>query len=414
MANNAATQPDARSGQAPLAAALQPDEAEVIVALRRRGALSRTDLARITGYSRAKMTAVVGKLVERGILSEIGAGESQGGRRPRMLHFNPSQGYVAGIDLGASSLDIALADLGGTLLERHGEPANVNDGPQVVLDRVCALLLMLMQRRGIAPEQLYAIGIGVPGPVQFSTGLLIAPPLMPKWDAYPIRSILRETFSAARVVVDNDVNVMALGELRSGAGVGVENFIVIKIGTGIGAGIVCQGQVYRGSDGCAGDVGHICVDQHGPVCRCGNIGCVEAMAAGPALAARARSAAESNTSALLAARFRSNGGTLSAEDVGAAAAAGDRVAMEIIQDSGRMIGEALAGLVNFFNPRLLLLGGGVSNIGHQLLSSIRQTVLRRSPPLSTKDLRIDYAGLGRNAGLYGAIALALEHVFVEQ
>jgi glucokinase-like ROK family protein len=328
-----------------------------------------------------------------------------------MLHFNASQGYVAGVDLGATSIDVALADLGGALLERRSEPANVSDGPQPVLNRICALLLQLLQRRGIAPEQVYAIGIGVPGPVQFSTGLLIAPPLMPEWDAYPIRATLRQTFTAARVVVDNDVNVMALGELRSGAGVGVENFIVIKIGTGIGAGIVCQGQVYRGSDGCAGDVGHICVDPHGPVCRCGNVGCVEAMAAGPPIAARALSVAQSGGSAILAARAQSNGGALSAEDVGAAAAAGDRAAMEIIQDSGRMIGEALAGLVNFFNPRLLLLGGGVSNIGHQLLSSIRQTVLRRSPPLSTKDLRIDYAKLGRDAGLLGAIALALEHVF---
>lgn len=396
-----------------LASAVLPDEIEVITALRQRGALSRSDLARITGYSRAKMTAIVSKLVERGILSEIGEGESQGGRRPRMLHFNPSQGYVAGVDLGATSIDIALADLSGALLERSGEPADVRNGPEVVLDRVCALLQQLMQRRGIGPEQIYAIGIGVPGPVQFATGLLIAPPLMPEWDAYPIRHMLRQTFSAARVVVDNDVNVMALGELRSGAGVGIENFIVVKIGTGIGAGIVCHGSVYRGSDGCAGDVGHICVEPHGPVCRCGNVGCVEAMAAGPAIAARALDAAQSGKSNLLAARRQANGGTLIGADVGVAAAAGDRVAMEIIQDSGRMIGEALAGMVNFFNPRLILLGGSVSSIGHQLLSSIRQTVLRRSPPLSTKDLRIDYAALGRDAGLSGAVALALEHVFVE-
>lgn len=414
MADGIAAQPSQtliRSQQP--AAALLPDEAEVIVALRQRGALSRTDLARITGYSRAKMTAVVSKLVQRGILSEVGEGESQGGRRPRMLHFNPSQGYVAGVDLGATSIDVALADLGGTLLERQGEAADVRDGPQAVLSRVCAVLLAMMQRRGITAEQIYAVGIGVPGPVQFATGLLIAPPLMPEWDAFPIRSTIRQTFPAARVVVDNDVNVMALGELRAGAGIGVENFIVVKIGTGIGAGIVCQGQVYRGSDGCAGDVGHICVDQHGPVCRCGNVGCVEAMAAGPAIAARALSIARSSSNSILAARMQSNGGTLSAEDVGAAAAAGDRTAMEIVQDSGRMIGEALAGLVNFFNPRLILLGGGVSSIGHQLLASIRQTVLRRSPPLSTKDLRIDYAALGRDAGLSGALALALEHVFVE-
>ena len=234
---------------------------------------------------------------------------------------------------------------------------------------------------------------------------------MPDWNALPTPDFIRETLPAARVIVDNDVNVMALGELRAGAGIGVENFIVVKIGTGIGGGIVCHGSIYRGSDGCAGDIGHICVDPHGPICRCGNVGCVEAMAAGPAIAMRGTEAARSGKSAELAARLHENSDHLTADDVGIAAARGDRVALEIVQTSGRLIGEALAGLVNFFNPRLVLIGGGVSNIGHQLLSSIRQTILRRSPALSTKDLRIDYVVLGRDAGLTGALALALEYVF---
>ncbi|HEY0737653.1 MAG TPA: ROK family protein [Herpetosiphonaceae bacterium] len=384
----------------------------MIAAIRKHGPLSRTDLVRITGYSRPKMTLIVGRLVQQGILREVGEGESQGGRRPRMLHFDTSQGYVAGVDLGATSLSVALAELSGTILERRSEPADVRGKPPVILDRICALLLEMIRARGIDAANIKAIGMGVPGPVQFSTGRLIAPPLMPEWDGYPIPATLRETFPMARIVVDNDVNVMALGELRSGAGVGVENFIVVKIGTGIGGGIVCHGSVYRGSDGCAGDIGHICVDPHGPVCRCGNLGCVEALAAGPAIAARGVEAAQSGSSPLLLARMQNNGGKLAAEDVGAAAAAGDRIAIGIVQDSGRMIGEALAGLVNFFNPRLILLGGGVANIGHQLLASIRQTVLRRSPPLSTKDLRIDYAALKLDAALIGAITLALDHVFV--
>ena len=388
------------------------EETEVLAAIRKHGPLSRTDLVRITGYSRPKMTLIVGRLVQQGILREVGEGESQGGRRPRMLHFDTSRGYVAGVDLGATSLSVALAELSGTILERRTEPADVRDKPPLILDRVCALLLEMIQARGIDATNIKAIGMGVPGPVQFSTGRLIAPPLMPEWDGYPIPATLRETFPMARIVVDNDVNVMALGELRSGAGVGVENFIVVKIGTGIGGGIVCHGGVYRGSDGCAGDIGHICVDPHGPVCRCGNVGCVEALAAGPAIAARGVEAAQSGSSPLLLARMQTRGGQLTAEDVGAAAAAGDRIAIGIVQDSGRMIGEALAGLVNFFNPRLILLGGGVANIGHQLLASIRQTVLRRSPPLSTKDLRIDYAALKLDAALIGAITLALDHVFV--
>jgi predicted NBD/HSP70 family sugar kinase len=205
---------------------------------------------------------------------------------------------------------------------------------------------------------------------------------------------------------------MALGELRGGAGVGVDNFIFVKIGTGIGAGIVCNGLVHRGSHGSAGDIGHICADRNGPICRCGNMGCLEIMAAGPAMANRAMQAAQNGASSILAKKLEANNRMLRAEEVGAAAREGDRVAIEIIQSSGQMIGDVLAGLVNFFNPSLILVGGGVSNIGNQLLASIRQAVLRRSTALATRELVISYSPMGSEAGVTGAIYLALEHLFV--
>jgi glucokinase-like ROK family protein len=270
--------------------------------------------------------------------------------------------------------------------------------------------LQKLDHLSIAADRVYAFGIGVPGPVEFSTGLLIAPPIMPGWEAYPIRSYLKETFPAAVVIVDNDVNVMALGELREGAGVEEANFIFIKIGTGIGAGIVTGGEIYRGSNGSAGDIGHICADPAGPVCHCGNIGCLEAIAAGPPIAARGMEAARRGESAILSKRLEANG-ILTAQDIGAAAAEGDPAANELIQESGRIIGEVLASLVNFYNPSLILIGGGVSNIGHQFLASIRRGVLHRSLPLSTRHLRIDTSPMGADAGITGAITLALEHVF---
>ncbi len=391
---------------------LLPLEAEIVGAIRKLGSLSRTDLARMTGYSRANITVVVNNLVETGILNEVGAGNSQGGRRPRMLNFNRELGYVVGVDVGATSIDLVLADFGGQILERHNEATDVREGPGPVLGRVCVVIADILRRRGSGPERVYAVGIGVPGPVEFSTGLLIAPPLMPDWEGYPIRKFIQRSLPAAKVSVDNDVNVMALGELRAGAGVGIDNFIFVKIGTGIGSGIVCNGQVYRGSDGCAGNIGHICVERDGPVCHCGNLGCLESIAAGPPIAARAMETALSGGSPFLARKMEANGNRLIPEDVALGAAAGDRASIKIIQETGRVIGEALAGLVNFFNPRLILIGGGVSNIGHQLLSSTRQAVLRRSTPLSTRDLRIEYAPLGADAGVTGAVWLGLEHIFV--
>jgi glucokinase-like ROK family protein len=389
-------------------------QAKAIESIRRLGPLSRTEIADKIGYSRSKITSVVNELTDAGILAELGDGESSGGRRPRVLNFNANFGYVVGIDMGATSLDIALADFNGKIIDRQTMFIDVREGPDITLGLIRNTVLERLAVLGISPHKIYGFGMGVPGPVEFSTGLLIAPPIMPGWEAYPIAAFIRESFPHAVVIVDNDVNVMALGELRSGAGVSHDNFLFIKIGTGIGCGIVCDGQVYRGTNGCAGDIGHICADQNGPVCHCGNIGCLEAIAAGPPIAARAMEAALAGRSPILAKQMDAQNGSLTAEDVGAAASQGDRVANEIIQDSGRMIGEVLASLVNFFNPSLILIGGGVSNIGHQFLASIRRGVLHRSLPLSTRHLRIDTSLIGADAGVLGGIALASEHIFVTE
>lgn len=390
---------------------LGPLEGVIVQAIRAQGPQSRSDLARQLDYSRASVTGIVGKMQAGGILREVGEGQSAGGRRPLLLDINPELGYVAGIDIGATSVAVALADFSGRILERVDEPGDVSVGPEFFLTRVCELVGELLDRRGLGPETLIAAGIGVPGPVEFTPGLLIAPPLMPTWERFPIRDFVRRRFPKARVVVDNDVNIMAKGEQQAGGGQGLENFLFVKIGTGIGCGIVCDSDIYRGSDGCAGDIGHICVDYNGPVCHCGNPGCLEIMAAGPAIAAQATRRALDGESPFLYARLQETG-ELTAEDVGDAAAAGDRVANEIIRQSGRMVGGVLAGLVNFFNPNAIFIGGGVTKIGHILLSTLRQATLRRATALSTRQLRVEYSQLGEDAGVIGAIWLALEHVFV--
>jgi glucokinase-like ROK family protein len=393
---------------------LSNQEAEIVHALRKHGTVSRTDIARMTGWSRAKVTNEVSRFIRNGLLVEVGEGSSLGGRRPRLVAINRRLGYVVGVDIGATSVDLALADLDVNVLQRYSQPADVREKPETLLGEISQRILELAAQQGVQPQQILGIGVGVPGPVEFSRGVLVAPPLMPAWEGFPIREFLRTTFPAASVMVDNDVNIMALGELYAGAGVGVDNFIYVKIGTGIGAGIISDGKIHRGSSGSAGDIGHIGVDHNGPICRCGNVGCLEAMAAGPAIAIRAMEAAQSGQSAVLAKRMETSNGVLRAEDVSAAAREGDRIAIEIIQRSGRLIGDVLAGLVNFFNPRLILIGGGVSNIGNQMLASIRQAVLLRSTALATRDLTINYSPMGTEAGVMGAIHLALEHVFVVQ
>ncbi len=386
-------------------------ETQIIQHLRSAGKLSRSELAQIMGYSRASMTGFINDLMEPDILKEVGEGASQGGRRPLILSINGDYGFIAGYDIGATSIDIALANFKGDILEHYTEPADVRDSPEVVLGRCAEIILELLIKRGGTPEQVAAIGIGVPGPVEFAKSVLIAPPLMSHWENFSVKELVSKTFTSATVVVDNDVNIMALGELYAGGGKGLSNFIWVKIGTGIGSGIITMGEIYRGANGTAGNIGHIEADHNGPICRCGNRGCLEAMAAGPSIAQRGRQAAEEGRSPFLSKRLMENNGKLMANDIGEAASKGDTAAIEIIRDSGRLVGSVLAGLVEFINPEVIFIGGGISKIGFTLLSSIRQAILQRASPLSTRDLRVEYSQLGDTAGVVGAIALTFPYIF---
>ncbi|HEU0235290.1 MAG TPA: ROK family protein [Candidatus Limnocylindrales bacterium] len=337
-------------------------------------------------------------------------GPSTGGRPPRHLSFRADAGHILAADLGATSIAVALTDLAGRILGHYTEPADIAMGPRAILDRVDELFAELEHTTRGIPGPLWGVGLGVPGPVEFASGRPISPPIMPGWDGYPIR----ERFSAsyhAPVWVDNDVNVLALGEWRSGIAQGHDNVVVIKIGTGIGAGIISDGRLHRGAQGSAGDVGHIqAVDDTSVVCRCGNVGCLEALAGGAAIGRNGEAAAREGRSQRLRAALDERG-ELSAEDVARAAAFGDPVAADLLQSAGRRVGHMLASVVNFFNPSLIIIGGGVAQSGDQLLASIRETVYRRSLPLATRELLIQRSSLGMLGGVIGTALLVVDQLF---
>ena len=366
---------------------------------------SREALSSRLSFSKTRANAVVAGLIEQGWLDEVGQRASSGGRRAETLQLHRGLGVLLCADLGATSVEVAVLTPDLQVLARHGEAIDVRDGPGIVLSRMRTLMRELLARGGLKARQVIGIGVGVPGPVDFASGQLVEPPLMPQWDSYSIRDDLRADYDAP-VWVDNDVNLMALGELwrlkRA-----LPNFLVIKVGTGIGCGVVCHGEVYRGANGSAGDVGHICVDPGGPRCHCGNLGCVETMAAGPAIARQATEAAQGGRSAMLAQRLGDQG-QLTPEDVGHASRAGDAAANGIVQGSGTLIGQMLASVVNFFNPSHVFVGGGVTRIGPLFLASLRQSVYQRSLALSTRHLEILYSPLGDQSGLIGAGVLALQ------
>ena len=371
---------------------------------------SRSELVARTGLGRAIVARRVQELIDRGLVTEGAVGPSTGGRPPRQLAFRADAGHVLVADLGATSIDVAVTSLDGRILGHHDEPARIEDGPERALARVDALFGSLLRTTEDIPGRLWGIGIGVPGPVEFESGRPISPPIMPGWDGYPIRDRFTKRYGAP-VWVDNDVNLLALGEWRSGVAAGHDNVVVVKIGTGIGAGIISDGRLHRGAQGSAGDVGHIQVtDDPSVVCRCGNTGCLEALAGGAAIGRAGEAAALEGRSARLQAALDQHG-RLSAEDVARAASSGDPAAVALLQSAGRRVGSMLASVVNFFNPSLIVIGGGVANSPDQLIAAIRDSIDRRSLPLATRDLSIQRSSLGGQAGVIGASSMVVDQVF---
>lgn len=383
---------------------------EVLDQVRDGRARTRPEIMSRTGLSRAIVAQRVAELVSRGLLEEAEFGPSTGGRAPRILRFRADSGFVLAADLGATHVTVAAADLSGRLLAHHEEPSDIAAGPEVVLGRVRELFDQLLASRDHSTGRLWGIGLGVPGPVEFSSGRPVAPPIMPGWDGYPVRDVLAERYDVP-VWVDNDVNVMALGEVRAGIARDHELVVFVKIGTGIGAGIVERGRLLRGAQGAAGDVGHIQVtDDASVICRCGKIGCLEALAGGGAIARRAEEAARSGRSPVLADLLAQHE-RLSARDVAYAASHGDHVALELFDEAGRLVGAMLAGVVNLLNPSLIVIGGGVARVGDSLLASIRHTVYGRSLPLATRELVIQRGALGHRGGVIGAASMVVDELF---
>lgn len=379
----------------------------IIAAVRRVSVTSRPEVLRTTGLSRTLVSKYIDATISLNLLKEGELGVSTGGRAPRLLQFNAAAGAVLVAELGASGMSIAISDLRGDLTEIIELDSDIGLGPEKVLLEVEKAFDGIVAK---TKKNIWGIGIGLPGPVEFATGIPMSPPIMPGWDRYPVRQRLSEKYNVP-VWVDNDVNLMALGEVAKNHDKKYNELIYIKMGSGIGAGILTHGQLHRGAQGCAGDIGHIAVSEATDiVCRCGNVGCLEAMAGGLALGRDAAEAAEKGASKFLSDRLKSNK-TVGARDVIDGAKSGDKWCVDAITGAGRQVGKILATLVNFHNPSLIVIGGGVSAAGDQLLASIRETVFRRSLPLATRDLEIRLGEAADRTGLIGAAEMVITELF---
>ncbi len=361
-------------------------QSQLLALLRDEGPLAKVELGERLELPRARLATEIAKLFEWNLAC--------------LLYTYKRQ------DIGATSIGVAVTDARCEVLAHIVEDYDIRKGPVSVLERLTQLSGKVL---GEVTGRVIGAGVGLPGPVSFRDGMPVAPPIMPGWDRFPVRDRLASAWGCP-VTVDNDVNVMALGERHAGVARSLNELIFVKVGTGIGCGIVLGGRVYRGVAGTAGDIGHIKLDDYGPACACGEVGCLEAYFGGAALARDALTLARSGRSTFLA-DLLGHKGELSARDVASAASAGDFAAANLVREGGRRLGHVVASLVSFLNPGMVVIGGGVSRLGHQLLAEVRSAVYRRSLPLATGNLPIVLSELGEMAGVIGAAWSATDHAF---
>ena len=370
------------------------DTAQTILALiRGGGATTRQELVRRSGLSRAAVSERIELLLDRGLIRPNSETVSSGGRPATSFAFNPALGVILAADLGASHSRLAVTDLAGTVLAERSADLRIDLGPDHFLEWVERTFAETLSEDGRDLGQVWGVGVGLPGPVDYERGMTVNPPIMPGWDGYPVADRLADHFGAP-VLVDNDVNVMATGEhwvhWRE-----VEHLLFVKVGTGIGSGIIASGAIHRGEDGAAGDIGHIHISGHDAVvCGCGNTGCLEAVAGGGAIARQLTELGFDAADARAAVEL---------------AAAGNVEATQLIRRSGRLLGEALASAVNFLNPRLIVIGGDLARAEQQLFAGLREVIYQRSLPLATRHLRIVSSQLGERAGVIGCAVMVMNH-----
>jgi predicted NBD/HSP70 family sugar kinase len=354
---------------------------------------TRTELSDMTGLARSTVALRVESLMRLGLVAPAGGATSTGGRPSAQFRLNASSKVVLAVDIGASHVRMAVSDLAARPLSEVFTKLEVSQGPTIVLDWVIEAGQKLIEETGRSISDLLAIGVGLPGPVEHSTGRPINPPIMPGWDRFDVPGYLQDAFHVP-VLVDNDVNIMALGE-REVAWPEVDQLIFVKVATGIGSGVISGGFLQRGAQGIAGDIGHVQVARGtGVPCHCGNRGCLEALASGPALASFLRErGVEAHSS----------------QDVVECVKNGNVEAIQAVRQAGRDIGEVLTTCVSLINPSVIVIGGSMSQAGEHLIAGVREVVYARSMPLATQHLHIVQSTAGTNAAVLGASILAIHH-----
>ncbi|MEW5867527.1 MAG: ROK family transcriptional regulator [Bacillota bacterium] len=372
--------------------------------------ISRADIARVSGLNRGTVSSLVDELIAEGYVKEIGTGNSAMGRKPIMLQLNEDAAVILGADLGVNYILLVLTDLRAKILIRKRIAIDPKDGEKRVLDKMLNGMAELLARARPAPKGLLGIGIGVPGLVEMEHGVLVFAPNL-RWKNVPLKEILQERFKT-RVYVDNEANAGALGEKWFGAGQGIRHMVYLSVGVGLGAGIVLNGELYRGSAGYAGELGHFTILPDGPLCGCGNRGCWEVLASEGATLRRASEAIERGDATVLQGVIREQpvneeGGCLSVDHLIEACERGDELSQNVLRETGRYLGIGIAGLINTFNPEVVIVGNTIGRCGKWVLDEATREMETRGLSQLIKKVKVVPAMLGQDACAMGGVSLVL-------
>ena len=385
------------------------NKVKIINLIRDSDGVSRAELARISGLSAPTISRIVETLIREGLATEIGAGESSGGRKPTLIKFSVVDSFIIGIDLGTTNIYGLLTDLDANVIAEIKRPTEVEEGFNRIMERTSGIIGELRDRLGSKKDNVCGIGMAIAGLINRERNIVEFSPDF-HWHNVDVRAGLARGVDIP-VAFDNVTRVMALGEMWYGAGKDFRNFIMINVGYGIGAGIIIQGSPLYGLKGLAGEFGHITMDKNSDVqCDCGNFGCLEALASGHAIAKSAQKELREGTMSILTEMCEGNPSRLTAEMVANAAKQGDGTAWAIFDKAAEFLGLGIAGLINLFNPEAVFIGGGVAQAGDILFNRIRKTVNARALNNTAGDVIIQPATFGPRAAVVGAISLILSGV----
>jgi glucokinase-like ROK family protein len=375
--------------------------------IRDEGPISRVDLKEKTRLSWGTITTSTKELLGLGIITETGSVTTGVGRRPVELDMNRENNFVLGLQLGTLLVRSVLVDVKGTVVDELDAPVDARGTSEEILSCLVKSARQMLRRHSVSRGSLAGIGIAAPGAVDFSSGVCLYAPHHPQWKNVPLRRRFEQAFGVP-CFVDHTFNCFVVSEKLFGFGRGLDNFICVLLGTGMSAGIVLNGEVYRGADSFAGEFGHTCIDADGPLCACGNNGCIEAYVSGPAIAALAVDALKARPGGAVVALTGGDTGKVTAEVLGRAAGLGDRLALEIFSRMGKILGVGISNLINIFNPQAIILGGGVSKAAEFFLPSCLETIRKRAWHASTKDVKVSSLERGE---VLGAAAIVLQQLF---